>query len=62
MTGDRFQVDRHIQIQNLVDIDQYLANIKLMLEGVFGNKTAEKVLLHIYHYIRAFGTADEKNE
>jgi DNA-binding transcriptional ArsR family regulator len=21
-----------------------------MLEGIFGNKTAEKVLLHIYHY------------
>ena len=22
----------------------------IMLEGIFGNKTAEKVLLHIYHY------------
>ncbi len=22
-----------------------------MLEGIFGNKTAEKVLLHIFHYI-----------
>lgn len=21
-----------------------------MLEGIFGNKTAEKVLLHVYHY------------
>ncbi len=22
----------------------------VMLEGIFGNKTAEKILLHIYHY------------
>lgn len=25
-------------------------NIPTMLEGIFGNKTAEKVLLHIFHY------------
>ena len=24
--------------------------LKSMLEGIFGNKTAEKVLLHIFHY------------
>ena len=36
--------------QNLVDIHQNLVNDKNMLEGIFGNKTAEKVLLHIFHY------------
>ena len=28
-----------------------------MLEGVFGNKTAEKVLLHIYHYGESHASA-----
>ena len=32
-----------------------------MLEGIFGNKTAEKILLHIYHYgaIHASAIADD---
>jgi len=32
-----------------------------MLEGIFGNKTAEKVLLHIYHYgeVHASGIAQD---
>jgi predicted transcriptional regulator len=34
----------------LVDIDQNLVYYRNMLEGVFGNKTAERVLLHVYHY------------
>ncbi|PIS11490.1 MAG: hypothetical protein COT73_03700 [Bdellovibrio sp. CG10_big_fil_rev_8_21_14_0_10_47_8] len=28
-----------------------------MLEGIFGNKTAEKVLLHIYHYGESHASA-----
>lgn len=28
-----------------------------MIEGIFGNKTAEKVLLHIYHYGESHGSA-----
>jgi predicted transcriptional regulator len=28
-----------------------------MLEGIFGNKTAEKVLLHIYHYGESYALA-----
>ncbi len=28
-----------------------------MLEGIFGNKTAEKVLLHIYHYGESYPSA-----
>jgi hypothetical protein len=28
-----------------------------MLEGIFGNKTAEKVLLHIFHYGESHGSA-----
>ncbi len=34
----------------MVDIDQIMVNSRSMLEGIFGNKTAEKVLLHIFHY------------
>lgn len=35
-----------------------------MLEGIFGNKTAEKALLHIYHYgeIHASGIATDYGE
>lgn len=36
--------------QNLVDICQFMVNNMSMLEGIFGNKTAEKVLLYIYHH------------
>src|SRR3984957_18070303 len=43
--------------QKLVDIDHYLVNNKYMLEGILGNKTAEKVLLHIYHYGESYGLA-----
>ena len=28
-----------------------------MLEGIFGNKTAEKILLHIYHYGESHASA-----
>jgi hypothetical protein len=28
-----------------------------MLEGIFGNKTAERILLHIYHYGEIHGSA-----
>ncbi len=28
-----------------------------MLEGIFGNKTAEKVLLHVFHYGEIYPTA-----
>ncbi len=31
--------------------------IKMMLEGIFGNKTAEKVLLHIFHCGESYATA-----
>ena len=37
--------------QKMVDIDQKMVDNDFgMLEGIFGNKTAERVLLHIYHY------------
>lgn len=32
-----------------------------MLEGVFGNKTAEKVLLHIFHYGESHASAIAKD-
>ena len=32
-----------------------------MLEGIFGNKTAEKVLLHIYHYGQIHASAIAKD-
>ncbi len=32
-----------------------------MLEGIFGNKTAEKVLLHIYHYGESYPSAISKD-
>lgn len=41
----------------MVDIDQKLVDNKSMLEGIFGNKTAEKVLLHIFHYGEAHASA-----
>lgn len=31
-------------------MNQILVDNNGMLEGIFGNKTAEKVLLHIFHY------------
>ena len=34
----------------MVDINQLLVDNQMMLEGIFGNKTAERVLLHIFHY------------
>lgn len=34
----------------MVHINHILVDNKNMLEGIFGNKTAEKVLLHIFHY------------
>ncbi len=38
-------------------MDQNLVDNKSMLEGIFGNKTAEKVLLHIFHYGESHGSA-----
>lgn len=32
-----------------------------MLEGIFGNKTAEKVLLHIFHYGESHASAIAKD-
>lgn len=32
-----------------------------MLEGIFGNKTAEKVLLHIFHYSESHASAIAKD-
>jgi hypothetical protein len=40
-----------------VDIYHILVNNDFMLEGIFGNKTAEKVLLHIYHYGESYPSA-----
>lgn len=34
----------------VVDINHKVVDYIFMLEGIFGNKTAEKVLLHIFHY------------
>jgi hypothetical protein len=47
--------------QYLVDMNQILVNNKRMLEGVFGNKTAEKVLLHIFHYGESYASAIAKD-
>ena len=41
----------------MVDIDHFLVSYKSMLEGIFGNKTAEKVLLHIFHYGESHASA-----
>ena len=40
---------RHFN-HKVVDIDHKVVDNIKMLEGIFGNKTAEKVLLHIFHY------------
>jgi len=40
----------------MVDINQKVVDIKNMLEGIFGNKTAEKVLLHIFHYGESYAS------
>ena len=32
-----------------------------MLEGIFGNKTAERVLVYIYHYGEAYASAISKD-
>lgn len=34
----------------MVDLDQLLGDNENMLEGIFGNHTAERVLLHVFHY------------
>lgn len=47
--------------QNMVDVDQNMVNSKSMLEGIFGNKTAEKVLLHIFHYGESHASAIAKD-
>lgn len=43
--------------QFLGHMDQKLVYSESMLEGVFGNKTAEKVLLHIFHYGESHASA-----
>ena len=45
----------------MVDMDQKLVNTEFMLEGIFGNKTAEKVLLHIFHYGESHASAIAKD-
>ena len=47
--------------QNMVDMDHILVYSKNMLEGIFGNKTAEKVLLHIFHYGESHASAIAKD-
>jgi hypothetical protein len=42
-------------------MDQKVVNNNAMLEGIFGNKTAEKVLLHIFHYGESHGSAIAKD-
>ncbi len=46
---------------NLVDKNHNLVDNSSMIEGILGNKTAEKVLLHIFHYgeIHASGIASD---
>ena len=34
-----------------------MVDTEFMLEGIFGNKTAEKVLLHIFHYGESHASA-----
>lgn len=47
----------------LVDMNYFLVYSQTMLEGLFGNKTAEKVLLHVFHYgeSHASGIAQDFN-
>lgn len=45
----------------MVDNNQSMVDNKFMLEGVFGNKTAEKVLLHIFHYGESHASAISKD-
>ena len=48
---DRSRYQKLVYIyQKVVDIDHFLVDSRSMLQGIFGNKTAEKVLLHIFHY------------
>ena len=42
-------------------MDHFLVDNKTMLEGIFGNKTAEKVLLHIFHYGGSHASAIAKD-
>lgn len=41
----------------MVHMDQKLVYYWIMLEGIFGNKTAEKVLIHIFHYGESHASA-----
>lgn len=41
----------------MVDITHNLVDNRFMLKGIFGNKTAEKVLLHIFHYGESHASA-----
>jgi hypothetical protein len=45
----------------MVDINQILVDSRVMLEGIFGNKTAEKVLFHIFHYGESHASAIAKD-
>jgi predicted transcriptional regulator len=48
---------RPANYQIMVDINHNLVYNLNMLEGIFGNKTAEKVLLHIFHYGESHASA-----
>ena len=41
----------------MVDIDHKLVDNESVLEGLFGNRTAEKVLLHVFHYGETYASA-----
>jgi DNA-binding transcriptional ArsR family regulator len=41
----------------MVDISHLLVDNMMMLKGLFGNDTAEKALLHIFHYGEAHASA-----
>ena len=45
----------------MVDMNHILVYSESMLEGLFGNKTAEKVLLHIFHYGESHASAIVKD-
>src|SRR5262249_35058144 len=56
--GFRGVLDRlYIVYQKMVDMSQFLVYNDFMLKGIFGNNTAEKVLLHIYHYGESHASA-----
>lgn len=45
----------------MADMNQNMEDSKSMLEGIFGNKTAKKVLLHIFQYGESHASAIAKD-